>query len=70
MERYIDLSAHNKCLKELIQEYCGGMLEGHEFYGYFPGGASGGMLPERRKEAEQTPHLRRHLFLHLFIVVR
>ena len=33
-------------VKELIEEYCGGMLEGHEFYGYFPGGASGGILPE------------------------
>ena len=32
-------------VKELIDEYCGGMLEGHEFYGYFPGGASGGILP-------------------------
>ncbi len=32
-------------MKELIDEYCGGMLDGHEFYGYFPGGASGGILP-------------------------
>jgi formate dehydrogenase len=32
-------------VKELIDEYCGGMLEGHEFYGYLPGGASGGILP-------------------------
>ena len=30
---------------ELIAEYCGGMLDDHEFYGYFPGGASGGILP-------------------------
>ncbi len=30
---------------ELIDEFCGGMLEGHAFYGYFPGGASGGILP-------------------------
>jgi formate dehydrogenase beta subunit len=30
---------------QLIDEYCGGMLEGHEFYGYLPGGASGGILP-------------------------
>jgi formate dehydrogenase len=30
---------------ELIAEYCGGMLEGHKFYGYLPGGASGGILP-------------------------
>ena len=32
-------------IKELIEEHCGGMLDGHEFYGYFPGGASGGILP-------------------------
>jgi len=32
-------------MRELIDEYCGGMLDGHEFYGYFPGGASGGILP-------------------------
>ena len=30
---------------ELIKEFCGGMLDGHEFYGYLPGGASGGILP-------------------------
>ena len=32
-------------IQELIDEYCGGMLEGHAFYGYLPGGASGGILP-------------------------
>ena len=32
-------------VRELIEEYCGGMLEGHEFYAYLPGGASGGILP-------------------------
>ena len=32
-------------LQELIAEHCGGMLEGHELYGYLPGGASGGILP-------------------------
>ena len=32
-------------MRELIDEYCGGMLDGHEFYGYLPGGASGGILP-------------------------
>jgi formate dehydrogenase len=31
--------------RELIDEYCGGMLEGHTFYAYLPGGASGGILP-------------------------
>jgi formate dehydrogenase len=32
-------------VKELIEEYCGGMLPGHQFYAYLPGGASGGILP-------------------------
>ena len=31
--------------RELIEEYCGGMLAGHRFKGYLPGGASGGILP-------------------------
>ncbi|MCW8902418.1 NAD(P)H-dependent oxidoreductase subunit E [Sedimenticola sp.] len=34
-------------VRELIDEHCGGMLEGHRFKGYFPGGASGGILPAR-----------------------
>jgi formate dehydrogenase len=32
-------------VRELIDEYCGGMEEGHGFKGYLPGGASGGILP-------------------------
>jgi formate dehydrogenase len=32
-------------IKELIEEYCGGMQDGHGFYAYLPGGASGGILP-------------------------
>jgi len=32
-------------VRELIDEYCGGMLAGHELYAYLPGGASGGILP-------------------------
>ena len=32
-------------LLELIDEYCGGMLDGHELYAYLPGGASGGIFP-------------------------
>jgi formate dehydrogenase len=31
--------------QELIDEFCGGMAEGHAFKGYLPGGASGGILP-------------------------
>jgi formate dehydrogenase beta subunit len=31
--------------RELIDEFCGGMTDGHSFKGYLPGGASGGILP-------------------------
>jgi NADH:ubiquinone oxidoreductase subunit F (NADH-binding)/NADH:ubiquinone oxidoreductase subunit E len=32
-------------LQELIDEYCGGMADGHQLYAYLPGGASGGIFP-------------------------
>ncbi len=32
-------------IRELIDEFCGGMAEGHTFRAYLPGGASGGILP-------------------------
>lgn len=32
-------------VRELIDEHCGGMLPGHHFKAYLPGGASGGLLP-------------------------
>ena len=32
-------------LRELVDEHCGGMQDGHELYAYLPGGASGGILP-------------------------
>ena len=32
-------------VRELIAEHCGGMQDGHAFYAYLPGGASGGILP-------------------------
>ncbi|MBS1216522.1 MAG: NADH-ubiquinone oxidoreductase-F iron-sulfur binding region family protein [Proteobacteria bacterium] len=32
-------------VRELIDEFCGGMQPGHAFYAYLPGGASGGILP-------------------------
>ncbi|WP_026075913.1 NADH-ubiquinone oxidoreductase-F iron-sulfur binding region domain-containing protein [Noviherbaspirillum massiliense] len=32
-------------LAELVEEYCGGMQDGHRLYAYLPGGASGGILP-------------------------
>ncbi len=34
-------------LRELVEEYGGGLPEGHTLYGYLPGGASGGIFPER-----------------------
>ncbi len=37
-------------LRELIDEYCGGMLDGHTLYGFFPGGASGGILPASKAD--------------------
>lgn len=32
-------------LEELVNEYCGGMQDGHTLKAYLPGGASGGILP-------------------------
>ncbi len=32
-------------VRELIDDYCGGMADGHAFKAYLPGGASGGILP-------------------------
>src|SRR5712691_9120688 len=37
-------------LKELVDEYCDGMLDGHKLYGYLPGGASGGILPASKAD--------------------
>ncbi len=32
-------------VRELIDEYCDGMADGHTLYAYLPGGASGGIFP-------------------------
>src|SRR6266481_4171795 len=37
-------------LKQLIREFCGGMLPGHELYAYLRGGASGGILPASKAD--------------------
>ncbi|WP_205598447.1 NADH-ubiquinone oxidoreductase-F iron-sulfur binding region domain-containing protein [Halomonas sp. NO4] len=37
-------------LNELIDDYCGGMAEGHRLAGYLPGGASGGILPASKAD--------------------
>ncbi len=34
-------------VRQLIDEFCGGMQLGHRLYAYLPGGASGGILPAR-----------------------
>ncbi len=36
--------------RQLIEEFCGGMAEGHAFKGYLPGGASGGILPASKAD--------------------
>ncbi|MGA7328759.1 MAG: NAD(P)H-dependent oxidoreductase subunit E [Rhodomicrobium sp.] len=41
----VKLTPSGITMNELLNEYCGGMAGGHEFYAYLPGGASGGILP-------------------------
>lgn len=41
----VKLASAGVTITELIEEYCGGMLPGHKFTAYLPGGASGGILP-------------------------
>ncbi|HXC58972.1 MAG TPA: NADH-ubiquinone oxidoreductase-F iron-sulfur binding region domain-containing protein [Steroidobacteraceae bacterium] len=41
----VKLAPAGVTLRELVDEFCGGMQEGHELYAYLPGGASGGILP-------------------------
>ena len=36
--------------RELIDEFCGGIADGHTFKGYLPGGASGGILPASKAD--------------------
>jgi NADH:ubiquinone oxidoreductase subunit F (NADH-binding)/NADH:ubiquinone oxidoreductase subunit E len=43
----VHLASAGITLRELIDEFCEGMLPGHELYAYLPGGASGGILPAR-----------------------
>jgi formate dehydrogenase beta subunit len=46
----VKLAPAGVTIQELIDEHCGGMLDGHRFYGYLPGGASGGILPALMNE--------------------
>ncbi len=41
----VKLAPAGVTVRELIDEFCGGMADGHSFKGYLPGGASGGILP-------------------------
>jgi formate dehydrogenase len=41
----VKLAPAGLTVRELIDEFCGGMAEGHSFRAYLPGGASGGILP-------------------------
>jgi formate dehydrogenase beta subunit len=42
----VKLAPAGVTVRELIDEFCGGMADGHKFKAYLPGGASGGILPE------------------------
>jgi hypothetical protein len=44
------IGSKSASVRELIEEYCGGMQEGHRFKAYLPGGASGGILPAARAD--------------------
>ncbi|SEA75465.1 NAD(P)H-dependent oxidoreductase subunit E [Rubrimonas cliftonensis] len=41
----VKLAPAGVTMRQLIDEHCGGMAEGHSFKAYLPGGASGGILP-------------------------
>ena len=41
----VKLAPAGVTIRELIDEFCGGMSDGHSFRAYLPGGASGGILP-------------------------
>jgi formate dehydrogenase len=41
----VKLAPAGVTVNELVDEFCGGMQDGHCFKGYLPGGASGGILP-------------------------
>ncbi|WP_024518277.1 NADH-ubiquinone oxidoreductase-F iron-sulfur binding region domain-containing protein [Bradyrhizobium sp. Tv2a-2] len=41
----VKLAPAGVTVRQLIDEFCGGMADGHSFYAYLPGGASGGILP-------------------------
>ena len=48
----VKLAPAGVTVRELIDDYCGGMADGHEFKAYLPGGASGGILPASMGDIE------------------
>jgi formate dehydrogenase len=46
----VKLAPAGLTVQQLIDDYCGGMADGHAFKGYLPGGASGGILPASRAD--------------------
>ena len=42
----VKLAPAGTTARQLVEDYCGGMEDGHSFKAYLPGGASGGVLPE------------------------
>jgi formate dehydrogenase len=49
-KRGVHLAPAGVTLNELVEEYCGGMADGHKLYAYLPGGASGGILPASKAD--------------------
>jgi formate dehydrogenase len=43
----VKIAPNGLTIRELIDEFCGGMEDGHVLSAYLPGGASGGFLPAR-----------------------
>nr|MBX2806558.1 NAD(P)H-dependent oxidoreductase subunit E [Hyphomicrobiales bacterium] len=41
----VKIAAAGTTVRELIDEHCGGMADGHTFKAFLPGGASGGVFP-------------------------
>jgi formate dehydrogenase beta subunit len=48
----VKLAPAGVTVRELIEDYCGGMADGHDFKAYLPGGASGGILPASMGDIE------------------
>ncbi len=57
----VKLAPSGVTIRELIEEHCGGMADGHTFTAYLPGGASGGILPASMDDLPlDFGHLEKH----------